>query len=39
MKTQATCFSCKENGCDIRGTCPDDETNTERRKQAITEWL
>ena len=36
MKTASTCFSCKDNKCEIRQTCPDDETtNKKARKNKI----
>jgi len=36
-KHQETCVSCAENKCEIRSTCCDDETTTERRKLILYE--
>jgi hypothetical protein len=32
-----TCASCAQNKCEVRATCPDDETTTERRKLILYE--
>jgi hypothetical protein len=35
IETSETCATCKDNKCDIRAQCWDDETSTEKRKQTI----
>jgi hypothetical protein len=34
---EITCATCKDNKCEVRDTCPDDETTTERRKLVLYE--
>ena len=40
MKTDATCLHCVKDGkpdsnCEIRGSCVDDASSTEKRKQIL----
>jgi hypothetical protein len=37
LLTKYTCMKCRENKCEIRDTCPDDETSIEKRKQIYEE--
>jgi hypothetical protein len=38
MNTKNTCSTCIDSKCEVRATCPDDATTTERRRQKITPW-
>gem|GEM_PF-5481363 len=35
MKTKFTCASCSHNKCEVRSTCPDDETSHDKRPLTV----
>ena len=37
MKTPASCATCQDNKCEVRSSCPDDETTTTKQPGELYE--